>query len=1138
MASVEVAIRAIFSGAPELKKGAEAVNNLAQNLQNLSGIAAQAKGADVGIDIARQLSSQIGDVAFPNLEEQIRAAREYAAAYREAAVAAAEAGNNKLANTLNQQAEGYQRAAQAARAHQVAVNNAGKSTQFADRTFNDFLQRFRNTGTITQATQAVTDYADQIRNAQRVASSKGDLVEVMNLGEARRGAIAFAEALIREARAAGVSEVQLTRLRDRLREIDNAHRKTTQSAGLFLQTFNRIGFTLFIIRSSINTVTGLIRDLWSTMREGADITSQMISFNRALESVGESGAAMRESLAGASRGLIDMNTMQEQTLRLLKAGIPDFENTSVRMARLAANASRVSGALGTADEVYQKLIKGIVRGSPRLIDDADVVLKLGNAYEQYAESVGKSADELSEREQQLAVLQALEQEEERMQRLADAVGALPSEPMQVLEVRTKAFGREVKGVIGAVGTQLAGALLSIGGYDFNETEQSLEEIEAAAEAARMEVELLQDAIAQGLGTGTEEGAEQAIRSMNDFIDSLSRSQQIAIGLRETIAMVGITLGTVRDALVQVGNMLLVFVYPAAGILRAVFERIENNIALAGKQLELFWAQLTRNTSEAERLSDEVERLKSIDPFAAMKEGGDKANQALAHIIEQMEDIRGMSDLFGADQMAEIRQQVLIDMGLITDGVENTAESMFVLPQATKQALNSTIAQLQEFLGAQGKFERASAKVWESYWDKIAEINEDELEKLTKTIPEEFSKKWRAAQKKYDKKRLRAEEDYWDDREKIINDFQDDEADEIEKHNEKVEDLEEDHQKKLRDIERKFFLSAASAIIDRDARALFEAELKRREDLRKAEEDFRDRMQDEQDRHQDELDQIRENEEEKLAEFDAAHKKKMRRMEEDFEEEKKAIVDWQKEQARLAREAADEQRAEAKEAAQERIEDLEQARDEQLAIEAAKNALAAAERARDAENLDEYLTHSKTLWNEYNTFLQNLRLAYPSVMIPGGGGIDITGDFDENPFSTSGIGADTDFEPNPSDYPFSGGGSGCTPTISFTPTQGQRCGPASYGHEKLKIAPDCSSWWCTPSAHGAYSWMPYGQRIGDRQSVGMQSTQTTGTTSTGGPVPVTGTTSTGQQTVMIQTNDPMLKEILSSISYEAYMEIMT
>lgn len=73
----------------------------------------------------------------------------------------------------------------------------------------------------------------------------------------------------------------------------------------------------------------------------------------------------------------------------------------LEIARVQAAATGQS-----VDYLFQSLVTGIKRSSPLLIDNTGLVLKIGEANEAYAASIGKTVAELTAQEQQIALIQA------------------------------------------------------------------------------------------------------------------------------------------------------------------------------------------------------------------------------------------------------------------------------------------------------------------------------------------------------------------------------------------------------------------------------------------------------------------------------------------------------------------------------------------------------------------------------------------------------------------------------------------------------------------------------------------------------------------------------------------------------------
>ncbi|RLF43726.1 MAG: hypothetical protein DRN17_05795, partial [Thermoplasmata archaeon] len=105
-------------------------------------------------------------------------------------------------------------------------------------------------------------------------------------------------------------------------------------------------------------------------------------------------------------------------------------NTS-EIEKLTTVAKKASLALGRnlADSL-ERVFKGAVKAEPELLDELGIILRLKPATEKYAESIGKTASELTTFEKQQAVLnEVLAQGEEKFGGLSDAIAVNPYAPL-------------------------------------------------------------------------------------------------------------------------------------------------------------------------------------------------------------------------------------------------------------------------------------------------------------------------------------------------------------------------------------------------------------------------------------------------------------------------------------------------------------------------------------------------------------------------------------------------------------------------------------------------------------------------------------------------------------------------------------
>ena len=124
-------------------------------------------------------------------------------------------------------------------------------------------------------------------------------------------------------------------------------------------------------------------------------------------SAARSGIAL-EKLRQAAKGTIpDLELMRQTNVALTGAGnelAKEFGESLPRLLEVARASAR-----GTGQDVgflFQSLVTGVKRTSPMLIDNTGLQLRLGAANESLAASIGKTVEELSAEERQIAILRA------------------------------------------------------------------------------------------------------------------------------------------------------------------------------------------------------------------------------------------------------------------------------------------------------------------------------------------------------------------------------------------------------------------------------------------------------------------------------------------------------------------------------------------------------------------------------------------------------------------------------------------------------------------------------------------------------------------------------------------------------------
>lgn len=165
----------------------------------------------------------------------------------------------------------------------------------------------------------------------------------------------------------------------------------------------------YLVRNALRTGAEIGQAFYDFGLLGAQAVQVARSFETMTRSVGATPALLAE-LRAAARGTITdldlMRTAQTALIGLTGQFGNEMSQALPRLLAIARAANIANPALGDTAFLFQSLVIGLKRLSPRLIDNTGLQLRMGEAYRRLAEQLGKSTEELSSEEQQLALLNA------------------------------------------------------------------------------------------------------------------------------------------------------------------------------------------------------------------------------------------------------------------------------------------------------------------------------------------------------------------------------------------------------------------------------------------------------------------------------------------------------------------------------------------------------------------------------------------------------------------------------------------------------------------------------------------------------------------------------------------------------------
>lgn len=170
--------------------------------------------------------------------------------------------------------------------------------------------------------------------------------------------------------------------------------------GAGIALFNNLTST---ITTTIETVGELSMELLDLSIRGGQVSAMQNSFIALAGGVEQAGEYLQKTQA-ASRGLISDFQIMSAANKALLLQLP---TTSDEMATLTRSAITLGQAMGqSATKSLDDLITALGRGSPLILDNLGIMVKVSEANTKYAATIGKTASQLTETEKKMAFYNA------------------------------------------------------------------------------------------------------------------------------------------------------------------------------------------------------------------------------------------------------------------------------------------------------------------------------------------------------------------------------------------------------------------------------------------------------------------------------------------------------------------------------------------------------------------------------------------------------------------------------------------------------------------------------------------------------------------------------------------------------------
>lgn len=155
---------------------------------------------------------------------------------------------------------------------------------------------------------------------------------------------------------------------------------------------------------AVQAVAAVGKELVDLAQRGSEVEGVQSTFDRLTTAIGSTKAEMLDTVRGATKGLISDFDLMAAGNKALLLGLPVTAKSLGTMGEAAVVLGRAMKQ--DAAKSFDDLITALGRGSPMILDNLGLSVKVGEANEAYARSLGKSADALSDAEKKQAFYNA------------------------------------------------------------------------------------------------------------------------------------------------------------------------------------------------------------------------------------------------------------------------------------------------------------------------------------------------------------------------------------------------------------------------------------------------------------------------------------------------------------------------------------------------------------------------------------------------------------------------------------------------------------------------------------------------------------------------------------------------------------
>lgn len=191
-----------------------------------------------------------------------------------------------------------------------------------------------------------------------------------------------------------------------------------------LKTMGKVGAVAFGALSAAS---------YKLIKDSAESLQIEESYRRMTKQIGISSDDLLAQLKKTSAGTVSSTDLMLSANRAMALGVATDMETVTDLMEIARLKGRALGLDTT--QAFNDIVTGIGRGSPLILDNLGITIKLGEAQELYAEKLGKTVAELTDAEKKQSLLNAVLESGNAEVAAAGEISTTTAEKMQAMKAQ-------------------------------------------------------------------------------------------------------------------------------------------------------------------------------------------------------------------------------------------------------------------------------------------------------------------------------------------------------------------------------------------------------------------------------------------------------------------------------------------------------------------------------------------------------------------------------------------------------------------------------------------------------------------------------------------------------------------------------